>query len=892
MKLAPGSRLGAYEITTLIGSGGMGEVYRAHDATLKRDVALKVLPETFAYDSDRLTRFRREAQVLASLNHPNIAQIYGLEGNPSCLVMELVEGEDLAGRIAHGPIPLDDALDIARQLADALDAAHERGIIHRDLKPANIKLRPDGVVKVLDFGLAKAVDGVADAGGAAADLGNSPTMTSPAMMTGVGVILGTAAYMSPEQARGRAVDKRSDIWAFGCVVYEMLTGHRAFDGADVSEMMASVIKSDVRWDALPAGTPAGIRRLLQRCLQKDPKLRLRDIGDARTEIGEAIAAPPSTGVPATAAPPLARGPRTLLLGAAALAIAALSASSAWLLKPEPALDSMSLSIVPARPWWSHQFPTISPDGTRVVFAAPNAAGVPQLWLRRLDEKTERPLDGTENPRWPFWSADGQSIAFFADNKLKRLDLNSESPQDVTDAPSVRGSGAWDAADIIYFGTAYSGLWKVPASGSAKEPLTTLDPNRGEVEHSSPSLLPDGRSFLYTIRSLQDGRSGIYTRLLSGGEPSLVAPVYSRAEYANGHLLFGRGVSLFAQKYDIGTGRLSGEEFRVVERVGMTGGNLSMYGFSSSSNGRLVYPEDPYAPVTQITIVDRQGRPLSSVGEPGEYISIALSPDGQQIALERRDPRDNSVDVWLVSDLSSPQSERFTTTTRAWRWSGVPRWMPSGAGGPRILFTEFADRYLIKRPGTTEGGSVIHRMPAGGGWPQDVAPDGQWIVTQVSDAATGSDIWLVPAAGDEKLTPYLTGPHNERSARVAPGGQRMAYTSDETGHNEVYVDSFPLKRNRTPISTGGGSMPVWNGTALYYIAKNGDLMVTNITLGQGGVQRSPPQALFRAPQLNSVLYERNQYGVIGNGERFVFNGVVRVEAPREIIVMTNWLSGRE
>ena len=539
MTIGPGTRLGPYEITAPIGEGGMGKVYRATDTNLKRSVAIKVLPEAVATDAERVARFQREAEVLARLNHPNIAQIHGLEKSDgtTALVMEFVEGPTLADRIAEGSIPGDEALTIARQIAEALEAAHEQGIVHRDLKPANIKLRPDGTVKVLDFGLAKALE----AAPAGTDTAQSPTVTSPGM-TGFGVILGTPAYMSPEQARGRAVDKRSDVWAFGCVLFEMLAGVRLFGGADATESIAAIVRAEPDWGKLPPGTPAAIRRLLRRCLTKDPRERLTDIGVARLEIRDALT-PPFADADQPALPP---GRPRLPWIVAALSVALTAAVVAWSLQRQ-SLDpsAMWLEIVPPT-GFSPESLALSPDGKLLAFVAP-VNGVPSLWVRRLDQERAQPVAGTSDASFPFWNPDGRAIGFFSGSTLKRVDLSGGSSQVLADVTVGRG-GTWSSDGVIVFAPeAGSGLMRIAAVGGVPTPATTL--SDGQRGHRWPQFLPDGQHFLFY--STGDGDSGgVFLGSLDGSTPVRLIDADGAAWYASGQLIFDSGGTLKAAPFDV------------------------------------------------------------------------------------------------------------------------------------------------------------------------------------------------------------------------------------------------------------------------------------------------------------------------------------------------------
>jgi eukaryotic-like serine/threonine-protein kinase len=540
MALAPGARLGPYAISASIGAGGMGEVYRATDTTLGRQVAIKILPDAFASDPERLARFEREAKTLASLNHPNIAQIYGFEKSNDlhALVMELVEGPTLADRIERGPIPVDEALPIAKQIAEALEAAHGQGIIHRDLKPANIKVRPDGIVKVLDFGLAK----LAETGGTAAAnsvmMSNSPTITSPALMTGVGMLLGTASYMSPDQAKGRSVDKRADVWAFGCVLYEMLTGRRAFAGDDVSDTLANVLKTQPDWNALPQETPLSIRRLLRRCLEKDPKRRLHDIADACLEIDDAQSGSIETGLAGSTTSNFRQRLAWVVAGLGAL-IAVVATVWAARTSSLDSLPEMHVDIV--TPETSDPVSlALSPDGRQLVFAAV-LAGRPSLWLRTLNSATERRLEGTDGARYPFWSPDSASVGFFADNRLKTVDVSTGAVKVLVNATPGRG-GTWNRDGVILYSSAQNQtLFRISAAGGERVAgVTRLEGQQSG--HCFPQFLPDGRHFFFYAEGPPEAK-GVYLGELDGSGPRRLIDADSVPVYVSGRLLFVRQGSL-------------------------------------------------------------------------------------------------------------------------------------------------------------------------------------------------------------------------------------------------------------------------------------------------------------------------------------------------------------
>ena len=811
MSLSPGVRLGPYEILAALGVGGMGEVYRARDPRLNRDVAIKILPELFAADPDRVARFQREAQVLASLNHPNIAYIHGLEEIPStspgqvgakALVLELVDGPSLSDLIARGPLPLDEALRIARQIADALEAAHENGIVHRDLKPANVKLTSSGTVKVLDFGLAKPPS-TSDSG-MAPNLSMSPTLTSPAVNTHAGIILGTAAYMSPEQARGKVVDRRSDVWAYGCVLYEMLTGRRAFGGDDLTLTLAAIVKDEPDWNALPATTPPAIRRLLRRTLTKESTERSSDLSSARLEIKDALApAEQQETRPAVSSRSSSRLWPTIA-AALALVTVALAGIVLWgrLWGREPAPSAMWLAMPPVRDGFAMLKPTVSPDGRKVAFLAPSPNGVRTLWVRSLENPVAQEIRGAEDAVAVFWHPNSQSLAFFAQEKLKRVDLASPSVQVLADAPSGRG-GTWNRNGVIVFAPASGdALYRVAESGGEPTKITELDTARGEQEHLFPYFLPDDRTFLYLSRKPDERESRIMAASLGSHEVRPVLASRSRAEYAGGYLFFGRDDGLFAQAFDAATLTLSGEPRRITDGVGMGFGNMANYAFSVSP-ARTLATWGGWMPVTRLTIVDRAGRFVRQVGgDEVERIGVTVSPDERWIATEVRNPRQNTVDVWLY-DMKGSAGSRFTSGDRT--WTGSPAWAPDST---RVLFNEFATEYHVKsvRGGETE--RWAHGIKSRRGFPRQWSAGTEYIVTIVNDPETLWDIWLLPVSGERKPERYLASRYIEWMPSISPDGKWIAYASNESGPSEVYINTFPRASTPQRISLSGGTHPLW------------------------------------------------------------------------------------
>jgi Tol biopolymer transport system component len=909
--ITAGTKLGPYEILEQIGAGGMGEVYRARDPKLGRDVAIKVLPEAFARDTERMARFQREAKVLASLDHPNIATIHGLEesGGTRALVMQLVEGPTLADRIKAGPIPVDEAIRIARQIADALEYAHERGIIHRDLKPANVKVTNDDAVKVLDFGLAKALEGDPSS----FDISTSPTISRMATMQGV--LLGTAAYMAPEQAKAKTVDRRADIWAFGCVLYEMLTGKQAFTGETVTDTLASIIKEEPDWKLLPAQTPMRVRVLLQRCLQKDPKQRLRDIGDARISLDEVLT--DSVPSPGGAVPILRRAIPWALFGVTAFALA-IVAWAPWraATSSSPAEPVRFQILLPeAVTFGAANTFALSPDGRQLAFAAPGSDGVQRLWIRRLDSVEARPLTGTESPSIDtfFWSPDSRFIAFRSSTvvgaggagKLKKIAVSGGPAESLCDVNGNMAGGAWNRDGVIIVGT-NGGLTRVSAAGGSTSPLTiTVTP--GEA-HLFPQFLPDGRHFLYSRAFGPDERekNGIYLgsldakpqeqatkRLVAGTSQSLyVGP----SDSASGYLLFVRDGTLLAQPFDAGRAEPSGEAVLLAEGLGSYSGIV--YGnFSASANGVLAYPGgNNAAPRNQLTWFDRQGKVQRTANAPSLIDAVNLSPDGNRAFVF--DASGRNPGLWLL-DFSRDTKSRFTFGSSP---AGEPTYDAVwSADGNRVIFVSSRDggfTSLFEKPasGTTDevlllkSGDIKH--------PRSWSRDGRFLLYDDFDAKTGkSGIWVLPMGGDKKATPVLRAEFDQGGAQISPDGRWMAYAADESGHSEVYVRAFSPDSGSVStaggkwlISNGGGTDARWraDGKELYYLAPDGKVMAVELTTSptfQAGV----PKELFQGPPLLFPFGapRPSQWGATADGKRFLFVTPVASAAQTSLTVVLNW-----
>jgi eukaryotic-like serine/threonine-protein kinase len=884
-----GTKLGPYEIAGAIGAGGMGEVYRARDARLNRDVALKILPEIFAADPDRMARFEREARVLAALNHPHIAAIYGLEesGSTRALVMELLEGPTLADRIAAGPIPLDEALPIAKQITEALEYAHDRGVIHRDLKPANIKVSVDGAVKVLDFGLAKALLDEP----VAADPRDSPTLSMAATMPGV--ILGTAAYMSPEQAKGKPVDRRADIWAFGCVLFEMLTGKQLYGGDSVAETLASIIKEDPPLDRLPSGTPSAIRTLLGRCLDKDPRQRLQHIGEARIAIERAGTAP--------ASPVAAR--RQHLFGWIATAVAAALllalVALAFVHFREAPTQQQSIRFEMALPERSVVgIFKLSPDGRYVVFTALEG-GRTRLWLRPLDTLQAQPLQGTDDATYPFWSPDSASIGFFAQGKLKKIAVTGGPPQTLCDAPSGRG-GTWNHDGVILFAPNLTGgLYQVSSAGGVPVAVTKLASSGAGDSHRFPEFLPAGRRFLYLYLSGGAETAGIYVSSLDGTPPLRILPDLSSAVYApatapgrNGYVLFRREATLMAQPFDPDRLHTTGEMFPLAERVGVAA-NVSYGAFSASENGVLSYRSGGTFGNRELIWMDRSGKRLGTVTKPAATYSAALSPDEKTIVLNISDPSGAMGDIWL-QDLGRGVLSRFTFEIGS---SSSPVWSPDGS---RIAFSfrsAGTDYAIYQKDVTGTGKQELLWHTGVNGSPWDWSPDGKFIVYSDYADKTKYDLLLLPLQGDHKPIPYLQTPFNEVHAQFSPDGRWMAYVSDESGQPEVYVQRIPASGGKWQISAGGGNYPRWrrDGKELFYIAGDQKLMALPVkTVGApaGPFEVGSPQPLFGVEPIGTSINSSFPYQPAADGQRFLVNAPAGGEAAgaTPITLVLNWQAG--
>jgi eukaryotic-like serine/threonine-protein kinase len=878
--LNPGDQLGPYQIAEHIGAGGMGEVYKAHDPRMGRDVAIKIAAERFS------ERFSREVHAVAALNHPNVCHLYDV--GPNYLVMELVEGPTLAERLQQGAIPIEEALQIAKQIADGLEAAHDKNIIHRDLKPGNIKLKPDGVVKVLDFGLAKIGPAYAGESQAEARPTESPTLTIGA--TQAGMILGTAAYMSPEQARGKTVNKRADIWAFGVVLYEMLAGRRLFEGEDVSEVLAQVITKEPDWDLVPEKA----RRLLRRCLRKDPRKRLRDIGDAMELVEDATA---------PTAPSRSRFSAKGWIAAAVLFVVAGVALPFALahLREKPAVaEPVRFQIAAPGKTSFENYVAPSPDGRRLVFTATGADGRPSLWVRALDSLEARLLPGTENAGGPFWSPDSRFIAFGDGNKLKKVDVTGGPPITLCEVQNTVGSGAWSQDGVIVFGGRGAGaLQRVSAAGGVAAPVTVLDPLRQEGFHSFPSFLPDGRHFIYFRTSVRADSNGIYMGSLDAkpeqqATKRLLAVQYGAAyiptaDSAVGRLLFLREGTLMTQPVDNRRLELVGEPVPIAEQV--SSNNTVQGRFGVSPAGVLAYRTGLASGGTSLTWYDRQGKVLGAAAELAPYATVALSPDGTRMAVTRGDPQNANLDIWLI-EFARATSTRFTFDPAP---DGFPVWSPDGS---RIIFRSNrngpGDLYQKAASGAGSD-EVLFKSPEPK-TPSDWSGDGRFLLYSVADPKTKNDLWILPLQGDRKPVPYLKTEFNETQGQFSPDSRFIAYRSDESGQSEIYVQPFPMASGgggKWMVSRGGGAQPRWrrDGKELFYIARDRMVMAVDISTSPA-FKAEIPKALFESALLpaGATVF---RWDVSADGKRFLLNTLgtdAASAAQPPITVVLNWQAG--
>jgi serine/threonine protein kinase/Tol biopolymer transport system component len=846
----------------------MGQVFRSRDTRLGRDVAIKVLPDRLLGRQDLRDRFEMEARAVAALNHPNIRALYdiGCVDDVDFLVLEFLEGETLEARLEKGNLPLEQVIRYALQIADALRGAHSAGITHRDLKPSNIMLTKAGA-KLMDFGLAKVELTQTDDG----------VNTLSTRLTTEGTVLGTIQYMSPEQLQGNPTDARTDIFAFGAVLYEMLSGKRAFAAASRVNLIVSILEQEPEPIAtLRPETPRTLEMLIAGCLAKSRDDRWQAMQDVYRQlewIDSAVSPEPDRGQSVRRRGVFAAvGILGVLLGVLLSALALPFRGTTAITK-----DVTYSSIFAPNQPLQWPAPAISPDGTQVAFVGAEQDGPKMLWIRSFQSPAARALPGTTNATGSFWSPDGKSLGFFADGRLKRVDLAGGTPIDLAEAPNQRG-GTWSNQGFILFGPAPGiGLVRVSASGG---PLTVVrKPNGEETLLSYPSFLPDGRHYLYSVRN-GSGTFQVFAGDVESASTKFILEGASRAEFATGYLFFGRTRNLLAQPFNTDRLELSGEAVRITDNVGGTRGITTDYAFSVSSAGTLVSWSGGVLPLSQSTWITRIGQKLGTVWEPGHYFGFDMAPSEDRIAVERIDAQTDLTDIWTV-DLKSGLAGRLTEATPKNSQFGTPIW---SAAGREIVYRNPQDLYLKPAQGGTQQALAFGPNNT---WLTDWSRDGRFIVYGDEDIDTGADLCVFPLFGDRHSYHYLQTRSAEYGARFSPGDQWLAYVSTDTGREEVYVDSFPKSGRRVRISTGGGSEPEWrkDGKELYYLAPDGYLMVVEISKNGQDLKPSVPKILFPAPR---VIHDgRHQYVPTGSGERFLFNAILENSTPQTIEVVHNW-----
>ena len=879
-----GKTLSHYKVLEKIGQGGMGEVYRAEDTNLSREVAIKVLPEQFTKDPQRLARFEREAKLLASLNHPNIAAIHSFEHSDDIhfLVLELVPGATLAERVAKGPVPVEEALEVCRQIAEGVEAAHEKGVIHRDLKPANVKVTPEGKVKILDFGLAKAFEDEIPA----ADISQSPTLTEE--MTRAGVILGTAAYMSPEQAKGKSVDNRTDIFAFGSVLYELLTGKRAFEGETVTDTLARVLQGQPDWKALPEDTPTRVIELLTDCLEKDSAERLPDIGHVRIQIKKALKEPVTVsliGAASAAQAPLWKRAIPWSLVAVAIVIAGVAIWS--LTRPEVRPITRIPLVLPADQQLTgtnRHVVALSPDGSHLVYTANQ-----QLYLRPMDQLEATPIQGTEGAtRTPFFSPDGQWVGFWVGGHLKKVSISGGAPVTLCEAQNPFGA-SWGPDDTIVFGQGPGGIWQVSANGGTPEVLVTMYSTSGEWAHG-PQILPGGEAILFTLNSqnVPWSQSQIVVQSLGTGERRVLIEGGREARYApTGHLVYAQERTLLAVPFDLRRLEVAGGPVPIVEGVQNAGNASAAAHFTFSSLGSLVYvPGALQRAENNLVWVSRDGTEHQVTGERRAYTSPRVSSDGKRIAVAAFED-DGNRNIWIY-DIERESFSRLTfegVDNAPLIWTPDGNWITfqSDRDGPLNIYHKAADGSGLAERLTTSDNIQV---------PTSWSPDVSVLAFHETHPETLADIWLLPIEGDGKPQLLISSPARDCCARFSPDGQWLAYVSGETGRNHVYVRPYPESSGKWLVSgEEGGGEPLWSpdGTELFY--RSGPQMERMMAVSF----HTEPTFSFETPRvLFEGLYQISAsnpggnpyYDISPDGQRFVMIKIEQQEGA-QINVVLNW-----
>jgi eukaryotic-like serine/threonine-protein kinase len=870
-----GERLGPYEILSSIGAGGMGEVYRARDTRLNRIVAIKVLPDHFADRAELRERFEREARTIASLNHPHICTLFdvGRENGRDFLVMEFLEGETLAERLKKGALPVEQALRFAIEIADALDKAHRKGITHRDLKPGNIMLTKSGA-KLLDFGLAK----LREEGAPASPLSQLPTINEP--ITAHGAILGTLQYMAPEQLEGKEVDARTDIFAFGVVMYEMATGRRAFEGKSQASVIGAILKEDPPpISSLQPMAPPALDRVVRACLAKDPDERWQTAHDLTRELswvaeGGEHASGTSTVAPAAVA-------RTVLPWLVLCAFALIVGGAAmWWRVSRPSEPTMYFRGPTS---FSPRDMAVAPNGRTIAATGyKESARKSVIWIYEMGSQDARPLADTEGASFPFWSPDGKSLGFFADGKLKKLDLDGGPAQTLCDAPSGRG-GTWNKDGVIVFtprGQLGGGLYRISASGGTPTLVSAPDASRGEQSHRWPMFLPDGKHYLYMTFDvrLNSEADAIYVGAIDSNEKQFVTKASSNASYAApGYLVYYRDNTLFAQRFDPGTFKLKGEPVPILGEVqSLT--RMGRVSFAASDGGLLVALTSSAVSFSQLLWFDRKGNQVGVVGRPEVYANVALAPDGKSVAIDKTDSGNQNTDVWIY-ELQGEHVKRMTFDPSI---DTMPVWSPESS---RLAFSSSRrsvfDMYLKDANGGQEEKLIAH--VDADEYPNDWSRDGKYLLY-----ARGGDLWFLTFP-EMKSTQFLKTPSTLSNGRFSPDGRWVAYASNESGKWEIYVTSFPQARGKWQVSSGGGEQPRWRGDGkeLFYLSSDGKIMAAPVTEG-ANFDAGAPVALFQAnPREAAATSEQTFYDVTRDGQRFLINTEAKQTQVEPMSIILNW-----
>ena len=888
MVVSPGKNLGPYEIIAPLGAGGMGEVYRARDTRLGRDVAVKILPSELSDNADRLLRFEQEACAAGALNHPNILAIYDVgkhDGSPF-LVSELLEGETLREKTHVQLLPQKKAIDYALQIARGLAAAHEKGIVHRDLKPENIFVTKDGRVKILDFGLAKLTEHNGDQ--------RQSSIPTRRIETDPGTVMGTVGYMSPEQVRGQAVDHRSDIFSFGTILYEMLTGCRAFQHESRIETLNAILKEDPPGlSELNSNINPALERIVSHCLEKDPEQRFHSASDLAFAL-DALSGTGSITSGRTTPMPAFIGKRVSRRELAGWTIAGVTLLAAavglfvfWQRRGSDLTAAVSrfLLVAPEKMSFGGP-PIISPDGRNIVSRVEDTPGKVSLWIRPIDSLEGQPLPGTENGGQPFWSPDSRTIAFFVEGKLKKIDIVGGPPQTICDARFGLG-GTWGRDGVIVFGKQpLQGLYSVPATGGEPTQVTTLDKDKKEIAHRWPYFLPDGRHFLYSVNDVKNSNPGIYVGSLDSNESKLILPgIDSSMSYAPpGYLLFVRDHALLAQAFDVSKLEVTGDAFPVVDRVAFNVTNGRAH-FSVSETGTLVFRAFFPSLDVQLAWVDRAGKVSANIGEPGPKLGVELSPDEKRVAEVRAEPSRSITDIWLIEPERGAAATRLTLDPAG---DVVPIWSPDGS---QIVFCS-----------TREGvPNIYQKLSSGAGTdellvksdaitiPTDWSRDGHYLLYQQISPNTGMDLWVLPMTGDRTPFLYLQTEFTEYSGRFSPDGRWVAYVSNESGRNEIYVRSFPISGGRWQVSTAGGAQPRWrdDGKELFYLNNDDKLAAVDVKTHADVFEVGIPKTLFEVRR----GFERagDSYDAANDGQRFLVFLHGEETAPSPFVVVKNWLA---